>query len=189
MPASVWPGFYSWPRWRSMASTPLWATDRFSEVPCSRSKLLREMAPHSSRSVELCRKDFPVGESRANRQLSAIKQRLAPESNPHRKLAPKVLPKSSSGRCGRISIDKRTSQHPFLSEITGNGVRCALPTCPYRSVESRFRLLPSCRRPGSYRGRLTDRQLSRFSSSNSDSVARKSEAAFRLYPASSFMSH
>jgi hypothetical protein len=50
-------------------------------------------------------------------------------------------------------------------------------------------VLPSCRRPGIYRGRLTDRQLSRFSSSNSDSVARKSEAAFRLYPASSAMSH
>ena len=42
--------------------------------------------------------------------------------------------------------------------------------------------------PGGYRGRRIDRQLSRFSSSNSDSVARTSEAAFRLYPASSFMS-
>jgi hypothetical protein len=44
----------------------------------------------------------------------------------------------------------------------------------------------------------TTRELSRaahrpsvisLSSSNSDSAARKSEAAFRLYPASSFMSH
>src|ERR1035438_636024 len=42
--------------------------------------------------------------------------------------------------------------------------------------------------PGVYRGRPIDRQLSCFSSSNSDSVARTSEAAFRLYPASSFMS-
>ena len=42
---------------------------------------------------------------------------------------------------------------------------------------------------GSYRGRFTVRQLSRFSSSNSDSVARESDAAFKLYPASSFMSH
>jgi hypothetical protein len=47
---------------------------------------------HLSRSAVLCRKDFPVGESRANRQLSAIKQRLAPESNPHREAGAESSP-------------------------------------------------------------------------------------------------
>jgi hypothetical protein len=36
--------------------------------------------------------------------------------------------------------------------------------------------------------RTTESQFSRFSSSNSESVARKPVAAFRLYPARSFMS-
>src|SRR5271167_3531382 len=75
-----------------MPSTPPWAADPFSEAPCSRSKPLWELP--------ICREVYSfvvrlsqLAESRANRDLSAIKQRLAPGRQP----TPEACPESSPG--------------------------------------------------------------------------------------------
>ena len=88
-----------------------------------------------------------------------------------------------SKRNGRRCASRRDLPLRNLSNTCAAGAGSRSPRSPFRA---NFRVADD---PGVIAGGSPTVSYLAFSSSNSDSVARKSEAAFRLYPASSFMSH